>query len=81
MLSKRDTFVKHIDPLKTTWVDEEGNIHLDLPMALHVFGFEDTEENRQIVIKEFKKVLEGCGVTKFIHRKQPDSPEFWDQKT
>lgn len=80
MLSKRDTFVRYLDPLKTTWQDANGVMRLDLPRALLVFGFKDTPENRELIMAEFKKVWKQAGVEKFVYRKQPDSPEFWYQK-
>jgi len=76
-LSKRDTVVKFLDPLKTLWRDAEGGVHFSPHMACLAVGLEPTMENMDLVIERFKKANPQL---QYRTRNQPDSPEFHTQK-
>ena len=79
-LTKRDTFVRWLDPMKTLWEDAEGHPHLSVENALRAFNLEDTPENRKAVIKTVKEaILEQVPEAQFMYRSKPDSDDFFHQ--
>lgn len=76
-LTKRDTFVRHLDPLGIIWEDAEGNVHFSIPDALKAFDLPDTPVYRALVSKMMEDVLRKYGADKIIHRPKPDSPDYW----
>lgn len=82
-LSKRDTLVRYLDPLKTIWEDAQGGIHFSVANAIKAFDLEDTRENRDYVLASFEQLLKELPPEQrpadIIHRKHPDSPEYFEQ--
>lgn len=77
-MTKRDTFVRYIDPLKTIWVDAEDNLHFSVVNALKAVDLEDTAENREAVKEIFRKMMDMSGAT-IVERAAPDNPDYWTQ--
>ena len=50
-----------VDPEKVAWVDQHGDVHLELPSVLLELGMENTQENRDLIRKEFQELLQGLG--------------------
>lgn len=81
-LSKRDTFVRYIDPLETMWEDAEGNLHFSVDNTLRAFELPDTPENREFVKQSFREMIaqadaERKTTTVIEDRAAPDSPDYW----
>ncbi len=77
-LSKRDTFVKWLDPMQVFWEDANGQVHFSVQDALDKFGLDDTEENRAALLRVVAG-LQPPG-TQFAYRAAPDSDEYFKQK-
>lgn len=55
------------------WEDEEGNPHIDVPALLQIFGLEETEENKKVVMDGVEKMLKArFPEIKVIQRLVPD---------
>lgn len=77
-LSKRDTFVRYVDPLETLWEDAEGNLHFSVDNALRAFEIPDTPENREFMKRTFREVLKENNPDAVVEdRAAPDSPDYW----
>ena len=77
-LSKRDTFVRYVDPLETMWEDAEGNLHFSVDNALRAFELEDTPENREFVKKTFRESITSAAKPPILEeRSEPDSKDYW----
>ena len=78
--SKRDTFVRHLDPLKLMWEDADGNPHFSIEDALRVFEFPDTPANREAVDRILTNLIHMANPdATIIKRDEPDNPEFFEQ--
>lgn len=77
-LSKRDTFVRWLDPLKIFWEDANGHTHLSIADALKVFEIEDTPENRKRMIKLARELMNPTADIEV--RNAPDSEDYYKQK-
>ena len=76
MLTKRDQFVRWLDPLQMFWEDAEGSVHLSITDALKAFELEDIPENRNKVMEIVKSLLPE---QQFTVREKPDSEEYYTQ--
>lgn len=77
-LSKRDTLVRYLDPMKVWWEDANGDIHASIPNALQAFDLEDNPTNREKVFEILKKASAKFGADEMLFRPKPDSPEYFE---
>lgn len=83
MLTKRDTFVRYLDPLKIVWEDAEGNVHFSLVDALKAFNLSDTPAHREALTAILTDLIKkNAGEdAKILHRPGPDSADYFFQQT
>ncbi len=77
-LSKRDTFVRYLDPMRCWWEDANGDVHFSSVNACKAFELEPTEENRAAVIKIVCQAQGDFGM-ETLYRAAPDSDDYWIQ--
>ncbi len=78
-LSKRDTFVRYVDPQRIVWQDADGNLHFSIPNALRAFDLEDTPENRAAATEMMMAMIKDAGAKQIVHRQLPDTEDYWKQ--
>lgn len=79
-LSNRDKFVRYLDPLEIIWEDADGNIHISGVNACRAFNVTPTQKNIAIAMEKMKEVVAQVAPhAKMIERKDPDSPEYFNQ--
>ena len=80
-LSKRDQFVRYLDPLETLWLDAEGNLHFSVENGLKAFEMTDTPENRGALMKIMAEVIGAAAPGRpIVYRDKPDSEDYFKQK-
>lgn len=82
-LSKRDTFVRYMDPKKTIWEDANGDMHYSIENMLKAFDLPDTPETRErvaeIIRESFNALPEDHRPKKIVERLIPDHPDYYKQ--